>query len=700
MSEAEDHGTGHNLETVANDEAGERPPLVGGNDGITRREFITSVGAATAAVAIAGVSKPERAEAADASNPIYRIHPAIGIARLGNLDPDLGYIIGPEIPGQGPIDGLTGETVVQYKDSGLIKRQAARFRIWEYEYDSNGRLNPIGEVLPQTPTPGKPKPYVKSITWTVHLANRKASFYEEDGPHGEVAPARGLRNPAESNRATLESDFGPRSISGALAVPQAFTPSSANGYPLRQVTGADNLPVIDYLGELRTDDAGRLLLFGGKGHSGSSLSPSQPLTHWSNNNYWFDDISDGPVTAVVTIDDGHGHQTNIPVDPAGHAWVLVAPPDYSPGLNASVSLYDVLYDMAVRELPIPDNTLYHGGPLDRLRILNERWDIWENDPSSTGGFEFGSFEPDYQTEIWPIVLNAVNYVYTTGLVNFKHSNMLSDPLGDPGPDAAHDREVFFSYVRPPEGADTLGNGPATMPLLYGDNWYIGNENFSSTFGQNGNGNPDSFVEHGPRAVPKYVRYSTLTPTQYGLLRSWSAGNFIPPPGSIAAEADITPHGLDRANLENCIGGPFYPGIECGWQIRNPVLFIEPFRINHAATSQYVKPDGNLEATPIGPGHFSRQMALPWQADFNDCSKVGNLGWWPSARADDVFLHVEDRLNERVPWARPDDRWPSGSTTASYEDMVANWYKFGFILEGSDVGGHYFYIEKERNEEVP
>ena len=61
-----------------------------------------------------------------------RIHPGIGIARLGNSHTD--YFLGPEVFGYGPQpkDGL-------FKDSeGMVKRQAVRFRI--YAYDSNDRV--------------------------------------------------------------------------------------------------------------------------------------------------------------------------------------------------------------------------------------------------------------------------------------------------------------------------------------------------------------------------------------------------------------------------------------------------------------------------------------------------------------------------------------------------------------------------------
>jgi hypothetical protein len=60
-------------------------------------------------------------------------------------------------------------------------------------------------------------------------------------------------------------DPGSKSIKGALAGPITFNSSSGN-WPKNMAGGA----VIDYLGELRTDNKGRLLVLGGRGKSVSS----------------------------------------------------------------------------------------------------------------------------------------------------------------------------------------------------------------------------------------------------------------------------------------------------------------------------------------------------------------------------------------------------------------------------------------------
>ena len=100
----------------------------------------------------------------------------------------------------------------------------------------------------------------------------------------------------------------------------------------------------------------------------------------------------------------------------------------------------------------------------------------------------------------------------------------------------------------------------------------------------------------------------LTQTQSLLLQSWGQGRFVKAGAGALAE----PFTYDAAALRACVGGAFYPGIEVSWQIRQPSVFIEPFRIDHDAISEYVGVDGAAEGTRVVAGHFSRQMAQPWQ----------------------------------------------------------------------------------------
>src|SRR5579871_5751663 len=135
--------------------------------GLSRREFLAGT-VSTAALAATAKAKTFKVNSSPSST--FRIHPAIGIARVGNADPST-FFIGPEVPGYDPIGDAPGSSVLPYKVNGLVKPQAARFRIFEYVTDEFGRLSPVREVNAGIGN-------LVKITWTVHLANKKASFHQ------------------------------------------------------------------------------------------------------------------------------------------------------------------------------------------------------------------------------------------------------------------------------------------------------------------------------------------------------------------------------------------------------------------------------------------------------------------------------------------------------------------------------------------
>ena len=139
----------------------------------------------------------------------YKIHPAIGIARVGDSEdfyiaPEAGYMLPVNPDGRpfGPGD---------FRDaSGRVRRQGARFAIYRYD---DGDPNDAG-------TPVRPgADGVARIEWTVHLANKKAAWYEFLVGAGEYgySPEHRLRNadvtdPTERRR--LFIDPGPRTLTG------------------------------------------------------------------------------------------------------------------------------------------------------------------------------------------------------------------------------------------------------------------------------------------------------------------------------------------------------------------------------------------------------------------------------------------------------------------------------------------------------
>jgi hypothetical protein len=130
-----------------------------------------------------------------------------------------------------------------------------------------------------------------------------------------------------------------------------------------------------------------------------------------------------------------------------------------------------------------------------------------------------------------------------------------------------------------------------------------------------------------------------------LLEQWVAGNFKNDwPGVILTftlKQNPTPDDLDIAATENCVGGPFYPGIEVSWLVRTKALFVEPFRFNFP--SQPETPAQTdfapliVGALKFRPGFFSQQMALPLASRLLRLPQRG----LERPRQQRIFLHVVD-----------------------------------------------------------
>ncbi|TIT26238.1 MAG: hypothetical protein E5W86_12995, partial [Mesorhizobium sp.] len=254
----------------------------------------------------------------------YKIHPGIGIARVGR-SPD-GFFLRAEFEEGEPFELAAGEEVAfgGYKDaSRLIRRQGVRFRIYEYDRDpASGSLTFVREVTPD----------VASIEWRVTLANSKAAGLEMTAGPGlgdslAIVPnTQGVRRnvpPAGGN----VQDFVASVDFTVAGLNQPFGPRKTG-----TVGGVDV-----FLGEVCTDASGRLVVLGGEGKSQSWVAPAPRLEDYLNNPGWFDDVADGPVDATITI---AGQPGAVPVNEG--AWVVIGPPDFAPDVVPIVSLYDIM----------------------------------------------------------------------------------------------------------------------------------------------------------------------------------------------------------------------------------------------------------------------------------------------------------------------------------------------------------------------
>ncbi|MGH4014155.1 MAG: LodA/GoxA family CTQ-dependent oxidase [Pseudonocardiaceae bacterium] len=522
-----------------------------------------------------------------------KIFPAIGIARLGN-SPDE-YFVGPEVP------GLVADNGRSYKDAqGRVKRQAARFRV--YAYNDNDEI--VAELTADHPD-------VAKLTWSVTLANGKAEWHQFAGT---AVVAQILAGGAEIPRrnAAVQGDDRTQLVIGPATDRVAGNNQQSKPLEGRFLSNPD--PV--YLGELRTDEAGRLLVLGGRGESGSVVADN-PLAHYANNDSWYDDTSDGPVTATVTLASG----ASLPV--RGRAWVIVAPPHFSPHTHNVVTLDDVMAEAALEH--------------------NLAWPVADFGPrpSNTDPVSF-------TRDVYPILRRLTMYQWVSDRARRGHSagkrgdflnpdvlRTLADPKAATQPHSPH-RRIFERVRKPLLHPPTLGTRPPTADELDPTSQdAINQANLSFMPPLAGDEGDVTHPLYGDKRVDKGApsTWLSVTARQYRTLARWQAGDFAAdwtgaapaPPHSIEAiPLPEQPAALTRASLEVCQGGAFFPGIEITSIVRFASFYSEAFRVSDAYAA----------------GDITRWMAVPWQADFYECRDH----WWPAIRPDDV---VPDEEYERI-----------------------------------------------------
>jgi hypothetical protein len=290
---------------------------------------------------------------------------------------------------------------------------------------------------------------------------------------------------------------------------------------------------------------------------------------------------------------------------ADGAWVICPPPRYAPTTYAPITLYDTMRQAAL------DLNL-SGAPQPAM-------------------------PPSFVNDIWPILRRGIGMlrVAASDFSPGDHGS-LSAVIPPPGP--AGTPAMIFSQLANPAG------GGGNMPLL------------------NDSGGP---LGTDPQDIPP-----TLRPFQYQQMQAWSQGNYVndwPPSGQPPAPTTITPDGLTQAALENCIGAPFFPGIEA-------TVTTEVFSPASPQTLPYSEPF-RFDQTNMQPGDVTKGMARPWQSDFTDCTGSGGdqPQWWPSARP--VSVYPQQGATTPIDW--------TNGLINSGLDMVDNWFRLGFIVDPGD-----------------
>lgn len=700
----------------------------------------------------------------------FRIHPTINFARVGGSED---YYIAPETAAGTKVDSDTGlmgglpikqgteDTVIEaddYRDSGdRLRRQAARFRIFAYaraddeSYPNGGgvevnvgyKFGPeFGDALD-----GKE---IEDIIWTVHVANKKANNYrittpvkaeclkwkEECGDNkcvekkalrdangnfilcknysldgccddhevckdeelgidayadGRLPPARNLKMGGELDNADrlrkLMIDPGPRAIAssthGQKTIP--FSRASSPTYADAQGTvhTIDQYPVsfpdvhFDmYNPQGKIDTLGELTI---EANTGRLLV----LGGFGRASALKTGGAPPPLEDAIDNDGWFDDCSDGPVNAVitfkgggsatvHGAWVVTTDPSYAPQTRNVVSTWDDIYTTWVENLDLV--------------------------PSLYSGRQYqASFQPSFDDDVMPIFHGAMLQKWNTNLPNksVKGHELVGNitAASDPTEKIAN----FDSLIRDPNDASQADSG-VRMPLALGD-------------------------------VQK--SFLVLTPTQYFFLKQWHSGNY-----SSAVAAMGAGERMDRAVLENCLGGRYSPGIDLTFIVRQVDLYIQnwkavgcgPFRINQEVL-EYGAVDAGTPFLGVGyvpqrdsigvqPGDVSKFMALPWHTDYNSCAThtpdpnpMGNntLYWsWPAQRPVNVYPA------QYCTYDSTEKKWYVGGQVFSvrgdegegthsdypqqqgrfqcYFDFVENWERVGLVIQGLQIpaeqGGNY------------
>jgi hypothetical protein len=463
----------------------------------------------------------------------YRIHPAIGVARIGQSAEE---IAGPDTPYPDfvptPPPGKSGA----YKDAGnLIRRQIAVFRIYEYKYP-NARATEPSDVREITMDQAK-------IEWTVKLANRKS------------LDKNGIAVVIDGGEAKLDTKSqGPKVMSGSF--------DNKSGLPAVTVI----------LGKMSTDSNGRLRAGAGVGISdapGMRPAVGADLANYRFNPGWFDDIADGPVTAKIDFTGFAASREQIAgAAQVTSAWLVTAAPDFAHAIEPIISLDDVAFAVAhspafgTKRLTLkkPSFARHIYPILHKSMMVHWTSDLLHTSPPPPDPSNHPIYQEGFVHQFEKPAFDV------PAIPNFKKMGedrlkAMMDPDKTVGSAALAWRQQVMNRLRNPSG------GGGDMPRLNKD------------------------------TISSPTKKLALTFIHYKLMAQWAAGDFdsdgLPPaPKMKLSDYDVKdqPRALDLAHMGSMVGGAFFPGIEVGENVRRWEFWSEPYRIKDTT------PPGTLTET--------------------------------------------------------------------------------------------------------
>ncbi len=557
----------------------------------------------------------------------YHIHPAVGVARMGNSTK--GVQLAPEVPWgaalgeyyDGGISHLAetdvAQKAAQFRGSeGGIRRSAARFRIFEYSYEETFNL---GDFDFSDYGYSKSKIEVKEVTtaefeieWELTLCNKKNNDLDPNSvsktltatgsaPTGTEIFKQGDR--LMLGEALVEAD-GQLVLIGSRGNVQTF--DAGNGNPKKLALDANGAPTNDNM-------------------SGSVSEESM----WTP--FVEDDAADGPVKATIKLKGGTEEFT-------AAAWSVVALPRFGGDIIPIVSLYDLALSHALDGVP----------------------------PAAGSGLHDTSFT----RHIYPI---------------FKSLAQMAEVHGEQKKTGAgsamrkHGRTGSFYYFANALMTTLSDNTlPQTTRQPYFDRLALPDTQLSSdtypNYTQIPGGVPNAELPTPSTQDMPYLRALPLMRLQYKHMENWLQGNFLndwtghPGPGGGLGTVAVKdqPQLMDQAHMQHVCGGSFYPGIEVGRAAWDPNLWTA---ITGLTDHPLVRLSPGWTTGNMAAGDLTGSLAVPWQVDFVDCED----SFWPASRPG---IASADGTNFY--------RWmefPSGGGVKylSRADFVRDWRKMGTMV---------------------
>jgi len=606
-----------------------------------------------------------------------RIHPAIGVSRVGN-SPD--YVISPETSaGMPPIEGsnVSGGLPIKrgtecdnitdedLRDAqGRLKPHAQRYRIYAYE-TTPGKTYPykgnVSEVCVGSKVDGKT---VQSITWQVHMANKKANNWiipESQSTHTDCDDGIGGMSWYANNDTPFvrNGDFGKSTYPVPLNFNEWGTGKAPTEVDMSDPVRLTKLVIDAGPKTINSANAGARVEF--DNGDCSYLDASGTVQSVDYPQLWPADNFD---TLFTPNDSKLGTMGGMETDAQGRLLVIGSPgfaAAWMVGENNPGGVVDAApaWKPGNEQEPFPPPALDQPFPL-WSDIDNDGWldDAGDGPVTAALHFDDGSTrvidvpawcicaDPAYAPQIrnvvsiWDEVYNAWlrapelqldPNIYDTSTATYNQSYQAAFEQDVWTMFRAAHLQKFSTDLNP----KALGSHQRVSSVSASDDpaKYLNVKNFI----RNPNTGQGNNLEVGAPLMPLSLgdtgaSFMTVTHTQYFFLEQWYANKYDDDKES------LTPGELlDKNTLTNLLGGRFSPGIDLTFIVRDPFLYaqdwkspdIGTFRIagkkldySSAGTAPFLgvgyTPNRRQQNT-VEPGDLCKFMALPWHTDYNSCA---------------------------------------------------------------------------------